>query len=97
MIVGALSVPPDSLTAAGSDPYASYGLGEVFVFVFFGLVATAGSAYVQDERLTQIAYVAALPVGLLAVAILVVNNLRDIPTDSTSGSCCSAAARCPKR
>jgi 1,4-dihydroxy-2-naphthoate polyprenyltransferase len=85
VIVGALCVVAGLAYSGGKKPYASYGLGEVFVFVFFGLVATVGSTYVQDERLTEIAYVAALPVGLLAVAILVVNNLRDIPTDSASG------------
>ena len=71
--------------SGGPRPYASVGLGEVFVFVFFGLVATIGSAYVQAERIAAIAVAAALPVGLLAVAILVVNNLRDIPTDSAAG------------
>jgi 1,4-dihydroxy-2-naphthoate octaprenyltransferase len=85
LVVGALAVGAGLAYSGGRRPYASYGLGEVFVFIFFGLVATAGSAYVQDERLTQIAYVAALPVGLLAVAILVVNNLRDIATDEASG------------
>jgi 1,4-dihydroxy-2-naphthoate polyprenyltransferase len=85
LVVGALAVAAGLAYSGGSRPYASYGLGEVFVFVFFGLVATAGSAYVHDERLTQIAYVAALPVGLLAVAILVVNNLRDIATDEAAG------------
>jgi 1,4-dihydroxy-2-naphthoate octaprenyltransferase len=71
--------------SGGPRAYASIGLGEVFVFVFFGLVATIGSAYVQAERIPAIAVAAALPVGLLAVAILVVNNLRDIPTDSAAG------------
>jgi len=85
LVVGALCVLAALAYSGGSRPYASYGLGEVFVFLFFGLVATAGSTYVQDEKLTQIAYVAAIPVGLLATAILVVNNLRDIPTDAASG------------
>jgi 1,4-dihydroxy-2-naphthoate octaprenyltransferase len=71
--------------SGGPRPYASAGLGEVFVFVFFGLVATIGSAYVQDERVPAVAVAAAVPVGLLAVAILVANNLRDIPTDETAG------------
>ena len=71
--------------SGGPRPYASAGLGEVFVFVFFGLVATIGSAYVQAERIPATAVAAAIPVGLLAVAILVVNNLRDIPTDSVAG------------
>jgi 1,4-dihydroxy-2-naphthoate octaprenyltransferase len=71
--------------SGGPRPYASAGLGEAFVFVFFGLVATVGSAYVQAESISATAVAAALPVGLLAVAILVVNNLRDIPTDSVAG------------
>jgi len=71
--------------SGGPRPYASAGLGEVFVFLFFGLVATVGSAFVQDEEITVVAVVAALPVGLLAVALLVVNNLRDIPTDRAAG------------
>jgi 1,4-dihydroxy-2-naphthoate octaprenyltransferase len=71
--------------SGGPRPYASAGLGEVFVFVFFGLVATMGSAYVQDEHLRWLPAVAAVPVGLLSVALLVVNNLRDIPTDARAG------------
>jgi 1,4-dihydroxy-2-naphthoate octaprenyltransferase len=61
------------------------GLGELFVFVFFGLVATVGTAYVQIGRITGVAVVAGVAVGLLAVALLVVNNLRDIPGDRASG------------
>jgi 1,4-dihydroxy-2-naphthoate octaprenyltransferase len=71
--------------SGGPRPYASAGLGEVFVFVFFGLVATMGSAYVQDEHLRWLPAVAAVPVGLLSVALLVVNNLRDIPSDRATG------------
>ena len=71
--------------SGGPRPYASAGLGEVFVFVFFGLVATAGTAFVQDEVLTAVALLAGVPVGLLAVAILVANNLRDLPTDAQAG------------
>lgn len=71
--------------SGGPRPYASAGLGEVFVFVFFGLVATAGSAYVQDERLTWLPVVVAVPMGLLATALLVVNNLRDVETDAAVG------------
>lgn len=71
--------------SGGPKPYASAGLGEVFVFVFFGLVATVGSQYVHDERIAGIAVVAAVPIGLLTTAILVVNNLRDIPTDRVAG------------
>ncbi len=71
--------------SGGPRPYASAGMGEAFVFIFFGLVATVGSAYVQAERIVPTAVAAAIPVGLLIVAILVANNLRDIPTDSAAG------------
>ncbi|MDX1510817.1 MAG: 1,4-dihydroxy-2-naphthoate polyprenyltransferase [Nitriliruptorales bacterium] len=71
--------------SGGPRPYASAALGEVFVFVFFGVVATVGSQWVQDETLLGLSWVAAVPVGLLAVALLVVNNLRDIPTDEAAG------------
>lgn len=69
----------------GRRPYGYAGLGEVFVFVFFGLVATAGTAFVQTEELTGLAVVAAVPVGLLASALLVANNLRDIAQDQAAG------------
>jgi 1,4-dihydroxy-2-naphthoate octaprenyltransferase len=85
LIVGLLSIGAALAYSGGPRPYASSGLGEVFVFVFFGLVATTGSAYVQDEALSQLASVAAIPVGMLITAILVVNNLRDIPTDEAAG------------
>jgi 1,4-dihydroxy-2-naphthoate polyprenyltransferase len=71
--------------SGGPKPYASLGLGEIFVFVFFGLVATIGSAYVQVEAIRPLPVAAAFPIGFLAVAILVVNNLRDIPTDTATG------------
>lgn len=85
LVVGALALAAGWLYTGGPRPYGYLGLGELFVFVFFGLVATAGSAYVQIERLTGLALYAAVPVGLLATALLVVNNLRDIPTDARSG------------
>ncbi|MEA3019714.1 MAG: 1,4-dihydroxy-2-naphthoate polyprenyltransferase, partial [Actinomycetota bacterium] len=66
-------------------PYGYYGLGELFVFVFFGVVATAGSAYVQLDDIQSLALAASIPVGCLATALLVVNNLRDIPTDMVAG------------
>jgi 1,4-dihydroxy-2-naphthoate octaprenyltransferase len=71
--------------SGGPRPYASEGLGEVFVFIFFGLVATAGSAYVQHRQIPAAAWVGGVATGLLAVAILVVNNLRDVPTDAVAG------------
>lgn len=69
----------------GPRPYGYAGLGEVFVFVFFGVVAVVGTVFVQLESVPGVAWVASVPVGLLAVSLLVVNNLRDIPTDARSG------------
>ena len=85
LIVGAASIAAGWFYTGGPKPYGYAGLGEVFVFVFFGLVATAGSAYVQTGHLHRLDLVAAVPVGLLAVALLVVNNLRDIPGDTAAG------------
>ena len=69
----------------GSRPYGYLGLGEVMVFVFFGLVAVVGTTYVQTKSFEVPALYAAVGVGALACAILVVNNLRDIPTDTVAG------------
>jgi 1,4-dihydroxy-2-naphthoate polyprenyltransferase len=85
IVVGALCFAAALGYSGGPKPYASSGLGEVFVFLFFGVIATAGSTYVQDERLTALSVVASIPVGLLATAILVVNNLRDISSDGRAG------------
>ncbi|HLI52708.1 MAG TPA: 1,4-dihydroxy-2-naphthoate polyprenyltransferase [Acidimicrobiales bacterium] len=85
LAVGAACIAAGWLYTGGPRPYGYSGLGELFVFVFFGLVATAGTAYVQLGRLPALAVVAAVPVGLFAVALLVVNNLRDIPTDELAG------------
>ncbi len=71
--------------SGGPRPYGAVGLGELSVFAFFGLAATAGTAYVQAGRVSAEAWWSATCVGLLAVAILVANNLRDIPTDATAG------------
>lgn len=83
--VGAACFAAGWLYTGGPRPYGYAGLGEVFVFVFFGLVATVGSAYVHTGRVTGLAVAAAVPVGLLATALLVVNNLRDVPTDAAAG------------
>jgi 1,4-dihydroxy-2-naphthoate octaprenyltransferase len=83
--VGAACIAAGWLYTGGPRPYGYVGLGELFVFVFFGLVATVGTAYVQLGRITGLAVLAAVPIGLLAVAMLVVNNLRDIPGDTASG------------
>jgi 1,4-dihydroxy-2-naphthoate octaprenyltransferase len=85
LVVGAASIAAGWFYTGGDHPYGYYGFGELFVFVFFGLVATAGSAYVQHEQLTALSILAAVPVGFLATALLVINNLRDIPSDAESG------------
>ena len=85
LVVGAASIAAAALYSGGPKPYASSGLGEVSVLVFFGFVATCGSAYVQLERVPWLAVGASVPVGLLACAILLVNNLRDIASDTASG------------
>ncbi len=85
VVVGAVSIVAGWAYTGGPAPYGYYGLGEVFVFVFFGVVATVGSAYVQTETVTWLAFLVSVPVGMLAVALLVINNLRDIPTDRLSG------------
>ncbi|CAB4877498.1 MAG: 1,4-dihydroxy-2-naphthoate polyprenyltransferase [Actinobacteria bacterium] len=81
LIVGILSILAGVLYTGGPRPYGYVGLGEVFVFLFFGLVAVAGTYYVQAVSLSWPAIALAVPVGLLAAAILVVNNIRDIDTD----------------
>jgi 1,4-dihydroxy-2-naphthoate octaprenyltransferase len=85
IVVGALSFAAGWLYTGGPRPYGYAGFGELFVFVFFGLVATIGSAYVQVEEIDGLAVACAVPVGLLATALLVTNNLRDIPTDRSAG------------
>ena len=71
--------------SGGPRPFASLGLGEVFVFVFFGIVGTVGAAYVQTGHLTALAFAVAVPVGALASALLLANNIRDIDTDAAAG------------
>ena len=83
--LGAASILAAWFYTGGPKPYGYLGLGEIFVFAFFGLVATAGTTYVQDERFTTLAFAASVPVGLLAVALLMTNNLRDLPKDANAG------------
>ena len=77
--------PPASSTRAGRGPTATPGFGEVFVFLFFGLVAVNGSYYVQLEQLDALPLGLSISIGFLATAILVVNNVRDIDTDRRAG------------
>lgn len=83
--VGVAAVAAGWFYTGGPRPYGYAGLGEVFVFVFFGLVATAGSAYVQIEALTWLPVVCGVAVGSFATALLVVNNLRDLDGDAAAG------------
>ena len=85
LIVGAACLLAGWGYTGGPKPYGYLGLGEVFVFVFFGLVATAGTTYVLVESLEPFALLCGATVGLWAVAILVANNLRDISSDAASG------------
>ena len=85
MLVGAASILAGVLYTGGPRPYGYEGLGEAFVFLFFGIVAVAGSYFVQVKHLSWEAFALAVPVGLLAAAILVVNNVRDIDTDRRAG------------
>jgi 1,4-dihydroxy-2-naphthoate polyprenyltransferase len=85
LAVGAVSILAGVLYTGGPRPYGYEGLGEAFVFLFFGLVAVNGSYYVQLERLDWLPFALSIPVGFLATAILVVNNVRDIDTDRRAG------------
>ena len=85
LLVGAAAIAAAVLYTGGPKPYGYLGLGEVMVLVFFGFVATAGSAFVQLESVPAAAWWGSLTVGLLACAILVANNVRDVATDSVSG------------
>jgi 1,4-dihydroxy-2-naphthoate octaprenyltransferase len=85
ILVGVAAVAAAWTYTGGRHPYGYRGLGEVAVFAFFGLAAVVGTAYVQVGRLTWLEFAAAVPVGLLACALLVINNLRDIPSDEVAG------------
>jgi len=83
--VGAACIAAAWFYTGGPKPYGYSGLGEVFVFLCFGVVAVAGTAYVQMKALTWLGLAASVPAGLLACALLMVNNLRDIGTDTVAG------------
>jgi 1,4-dihydroxy-2-naphthoate polyprenyltransferase len=85
LVVGIASILAGVLYTGGPRPYGYEGLGELFVFLFFGVVAVVGSYFVQVEDLRWEAFALSVPVGLLAAAILVVNNVRDIETDRRAG------------
>lgn len=85
VIVGVAAMAAGWFYTGGPRPYGYAGFGELFVFVFFGLVATVGSAYVQFQEVSAVAVVSGAAMGCLATALLVVNNLRDIPGDTRAG------------
>ncbi len=85
LVVGAAAIAAAWFYTGGPKPYGYLGLGELFVFVFFGLVATAGTTFAAVERVTGLSVVMGCAAGALACALLVINNLRDIPTDREVG------------
>ncbi len=85
LLVGAAAVAAAWTYTGGRHPYGYHGLGEVAVFAFFGVTAVVGTAYVQMGRVSWLAVAASIPVGLLACALLAINNLRDIPSDEVAG------------
>lgn len=85
LALGALAVVAAWFYTGGARPYGYMGLGEVFVFVFFGLMATLGTTYTQAGRVDGATWLGAIGIGLIACALLMVNNIRDIPTDTEAG------------
>jgi 1,4-dihydroxy-2-naphthoate octaprenyltransferase len=85
LLIGIASIAAGVLYTGGPRPYGYEGLGELFVFLFFGIVAVVGSFFVQSQHVNWEAFALAVPVGLIAAAILVVNNTRDIDTDRRAG------------
>jgi 1,4-dihydroxy-2-naphthoate octaprenyltransferase len=85
VVIGLLSILAGIAYTGGPFPLGYHGLGDLFVFIFFGLVAVGGTYYVQAGTIRAMAWWASIPIGLLATAILVVNNLRDIETDRAAG------------
>jgi 1,4-dihydroxy-2-naphthoate octaprenyltransferase len=85
ILVGLVAILAAALYTGGPKPYGYYGFGELMVLVFFGLVATCGSQYVQIEEVTGTAFWGSFVVGLPTVAVLLANNIRDIPTDAVAG------------
>jgi 1,4-dihydroxy-2-naphthoate octaprenyltransferase len=85
LAVGAVAIVAAWFYTGGKRPYGYYGLGELFVFVFFGVVATAGSAFVQSRWVNLEAWLGGVAVGLLACAVLMANNLRDVQQDKIAG------------
>ncbi|HEV2642031.1 MAG TPA: 1,4-dihydroxy-2-naphthoate polyprenyltransferase, partial [Candidatus Elarobacter sp.] len=85
ILIGVLSIICGIAYTGGPWPFGYHGLGDVFVFVFFGLIAVTGTAYLQAGAWSTFALVVSIPIGLLVTNILVINNLRDLPTDRAAG------------
>lgn len=85
LLVGAVAIVAAWFYTGGKKPYGYAGLGEVMVFIFFGLVATVGTTFVQTRAFSQESLLGGIGIGLIACAVLVVNNIRDIPTDTLAG------------
>jgi 1,4-dihydroxy-2-naphthoate octaprenyltransferase len=85
ILVGLIAIAAAWFYTGGTNPYGYLGFGEISVFIFFGLVATMGTFYVQSEKITLLSFIAALPMGALSCAILMVNNLRDREADELVG------------
>jgi 1,4-dihydroxy-2-naphthoate polyprenyltransferase len=83
--VGAISILAAWGYTGGKKPYGYFGFGEISVFLFFGVVATVGSYYIQTQKISSQSVLLSIPVGALACAILVMNNLRDLPLDAQAG------------
>jgi 1,4-dihydroxy-2-naphthoate octaprenyltransferase len=96
LVAGLLAIAAGIGYTGGPWPFGYHGLGELFVFVFFGVVAVVGSAYVQTGTVVPLAMAASVPVGMLCTAILVLNNLRDIETDRAAGKWTLAARVGPR-
>src|SRR6185369_469718 len=85
LVIGVASIVAAIAYTGGPYPLGYHGLGDVFVMVFFGLVAVVGTVFVETREITALAWIAAVPVGALSTAILVVNNVRDRETDARAG------------
>jgi len=85
LLVGAVCIAAAWGYTGGPKPYGYLGLGELFVFLFFGVIATTGTTYAITQQLTRLSLICSVAVGALACALLVVNNLRDIPGDTQAG------------
>ena len=85
IIIGAIAIAAAWGYTGGKNPYGYKGLGDVSVFIFFGVVATVGTFYVQTETMTRLSFIVSIPMGVLSCAILAINNLRDRPKDELAG------------